>query len=311
LGREDGTGPDRDWEAAYRRIEQIAPRATKRDEPLSRHTTMRIGGPADLWVKPRSVTSALQIISFCQRESVPHMVLGRGSNVLVSDSGYRGAVINLSGCFRRYKRVEDGVRCGSGMMLPDLVRRVGKEGFSGLEWAVGIPGTVGGAVATNAGAHDMDTSQVLKRLVVMTEGERRVLSKDVVPFAYRRAGHVGAVIEVELLLQEGPPERIRATMEHYMDMRRKTQPIRERTAGCVFKNPSGDSAGVIIDSLGLKGTSVGGATISELHANFVVNRGSATAADVVSLIERVRECVMEKTGIQLELEIELVGEFAR
>ncbi len=311
MGREDATGPSRDWETAYRRIEQIAPRGTRRDEPLSRHTTMRIGGPADLWVKPRTVTSALQILSFCQRESVPHMVLGSGSNVLVSDAGYRGVVINLSSCFCRYKRVEDGVRCGSGMMLPGLVRRLAKEGLSGLEWAVGIPGTVGGAVATNAGAHGMDTSQFLKRLVVMTEGERRVLSKNAIPFSYRTAGLVGVVIEVELLLQEDSPERIHGAIDRYMDMRSKTQPIREHTAGCVFKNPPGDSAGRIIDSVGLKGTSVGGATVSELHANFIVNRGSATAADVVSLIERVRERVMEETGTQLELEIELVGEFAR
>jgi UDP-N-acetylmuramate dehydrogenase len=255
------------------------------------------------------VTNALQILSFCQRESVPHIVLGRGSNVLVSDSGYRGAVINLSGCFCRYKRVEDGVRCGSGMMLPGLVGRLAKEGLSGLEWAVGIPGTVGGAVATNAGAHGSDTSQTLKRLVVMTEGERRVLSKNAISFAYRTAGLAGAVIEVELLLRKDSPERIRAAMDRYMDMRKQTQPVRERTAGCVFKNPSDDSAGRIIDSLGMKGTTVGGATVSELHANFIVNRGSATAADVMSLIERVRERVMEETGTQLELEIELVGEF--
>lgn len=311
MSREHGTGPNRDRESAYRRIEQIAPRGTRRDEPLHRHTTMRIGGPADLWVKPRTVTNALQILSFCQRESVPHMVLGRGSNVLVSDSGYRGAVVNLSSCFCRYKRVEDGVRCGSGMLLLSLVRRLGKEGFSGLEWAVGIPGTVGGAVATNTGAHGLDTSQILKRLVVMTKGERRVLSKNAIPFGYRTAGLAGAVIEVELVLREEAPGKIRAAMDRYMDMRRKTQPLRERTAGCVFKNPAGDSAGRIIDSLGLKGTSVGGATVSELHANFVVNVGSAAAADVISLIERVRTRVMEETGTQLELEIELVGEFAR
>jgi UDP-N-acetylmuramate dehydrogenase len=192
-----------------------------------------------------------------------------------------------------------------------VAKKVAEEALSGLEWAVGIPGTVGGAVATNAGAHGMDTSQVLERLVVMTEGERRVLSRNVLPFAYRTAGLSGAVIEVELHLHEDSPERVYAAMEHYTNMRKETQPITERTAGCVFKNPPGDSAGRIIDSLGLKGISVGGATVSELHANFIVNRANATAADVVGLIERVTERVMEKTGIQLELEIELLGEFVR
>ena len=303
------TPQDRDLAPACRQIERIAPRAAKPDEPLSRHTTMRIGGPADLWVKPRTVTSALDVLSFCQRESVPHIVLGKGSNVVVSDSGYRGVVINLAGCFCRYRRLRDGVKCGAGLSLSSLVRKLAEDGFSGLEFAVGIPGTVGGAVATNAGAHGAEMSGALKRTVVMMEGEQRVRTGDAIPFSYREAGLAGVVLEVELSLEEAPSERVRETMGRFMDMRKKTQPIWERTAGCVFKNPPGESAGRIIDSLGLKGTTVGGAKVSELHANFIVNSGGATAADVVALIELIRGRVAERTGNQLELEVQLVGDF--
>ncbi len=305
-----GSGRNPDPSAAYRHIERMAPKDARRHEPLSRHTTLRIGGPADLWTRPRTVRAALDILSFCQRESVPYLVLGRGSNVLVSDSGWRGVVVNLSRGFCRYKRVEGGARCGSGLGLPSLVRRLAADGLSGLEFAAGIPGTVGGAVATNAGAHGAEMSRVVRRAVVMMEGERRVLSRDAIPFSYREATVPGIVLEAELKLNEVAPELTREKIEHFMDIRRKTQPIWRKTAGCVFKNPPGDSAGRIIDSLGLKGTTAGGAKVSELHANFVINADDATAADVLALIRLVRERVREETGIQLELEIELIGNFA-
>ena len=311
MNHAEETTQERDLNAVYRHIERVAPQVTKFDESLSHHTTMRLGGPADLWVKPRTVAAALDILSFCQRESVPHVVLGKGSNVLVSDSGYRGVVINLSGCFCRYKRVKDGVRCGAGLGLASLGRRVAADGLSGLEFAVGIPGTVGGAVATNAGAHGAEMSNVLTRTVVMMEGERRVLGRDAIPFSYREAGLTGSVIEVEFSLEEVSPERVRETMDRFMDIRKKTQPIWKRTAGCVFKNPPGDNAGRVIDSLGLKGTTVGGAKVSELHANFIVTSESATAADVLALIELIRERVREETGTHLELELQLVGNFAQ
>jgi len=309
LNRGGQTPHERDLAAAYSQIELMAPHAARRDEPLSRHTTMRVGGPAGLWVKPRTVTSALDVLSFCQHESVPHMMLGKGSNVLVSDSGYGGAVINVSRCFRRYKRLRDSVRCGAGLSLPGLVRKLAEDGFSGLEFAVGIPGTVGGAVVTNAGAHGAEMSGALKRAVVMIEGERRVRTGDAIPFSYREADLTGVVIGVELSLEQASPDQVHQTMDRFMDMRKKTQPIWERTAGCVFKNPPGDSTGRIIDSLGLKGTAVGGAKVSELHANFIVNCGGATCADVVALIELVRERVREETGTLLELEVQLVGRF--
>lgn len=301
----------RDLSSAYRHIEQIASDCMRRDEPLYRHTTFRVGGPADLWVKPHTVETALNVLSFCQMEKVPHVVLGKGSNVLVSDSGFRGVVINLSSCFRQYKQVDDGVRCGSGLGLPTFVRKLAAAGLSGLEFAVGIPGTIGGAVATNAGAHGTEISQLLKRAVVMMEGERRVLSRSAISFSYREAEVGGVVLEVELTMEERPPEVVREKIGHFMHLRKTTQPIWERTAGCVFKNPPGDSAGRLIDSLGLKGTSVGQATVSELHANFIVNTGTATAADMLALIEIIRTRVREEAGIELELEIELIGNVAQ
>ncbi len=298
-------------DAAYRYIERIAPKDTRRDEPLSRHTTLRVGGPADLWIKPRTVGAALDVLSFCQRESVPHMALGRGSNVLVSDSGWRGAVINLSRCFRRYRPVTGGVMCGAGLSLPRLVRRLAADGFSGLEWAGGIPGTVGGAVVVNAGAHGAEMSAVVKRIVAMVEGERRLLGRDTIVFSYRGAEAPGIVLEVEFELNEAVPELAREKIEHLMGVRERTQPVWKRTAGCIFKNPPGDSAGRIIDSLGLKGIVAGAARVSELHANFIVNADDATAADVFSLIRQVRERVRGETGVQLELEVELIGDFAQ
>ena len=235
------------------------------------------------------------------------MVLGKGSNVLVADSGYRGVVMNFSGCFRRFKRVQGGARCGSGLALGGLVRKLAGEGLSGLEFAAGIPGTVGGAVATNAGAHGGEISHILKTALVVTEGQRRVLSRDALTFGYREAPLVGAVIEVELELQQVAPERIRERIDHFMNIRERTQPIWERTAGCIFKNPPGDSAGRLIDAVGLKGASVGGAKVSELHANFIVNSGDATAADMLALINLVKQRVRDGAGAQLELEIELIG----
>lgn len=300
-----------DRDAAYRYIERIAPKDARRNEPLSRHTTLGVGGPADLWIKPRTVGAALDVLSFCQRESVPHMALGRGSNVLVSDSGWRGAVVNLSRCFRRYRPVAGGVTCGAGLSLPRLVRRLAGDGFSGLEWAGGIPGTVGGAVVVNAGAHGAEMSGVVKRIVAMVEGERRLLGKETIAFSYRAAEAPGIVLEVEFELNEAVPELAREKIEHLMSVRERTQPLSKRTAGCIFKNPPGDSAGRIIDSLGLKGVVAGAARVSELHANFIVNEDDATAADVFSLIRRVKERVRGETGVQLELEVELIGDFAQ
>jgi UDP-N-acetylmuramate dehydrogenase len=191
------------------------------------------------------------------------------------------------------------------------VRRLAADGFSGLEWAGGIPGTVGGAVVVNAGAHGAEMSGVVKRMVAIVEGERRLLGRDTIAFSYREAGAPGTVLEVEFELNEAVPELAREKIEHLMGVRERTQPVWKRTAGCMFKNPPGDSAGRIIDSVGLKGARAGGAKVSELHANFIVNADDATAADVFALIRLVRERVRGEAGVQLELEVEMVGDFAQ
>jgi UDP-N-acetylmuramate dehydrogenase len=191
------------------------------------------------------------------------------------------------------------------------VRRLATEGLAGLEFAAGIPGTAGGAVAVNAGAHGSEMSEVVRRVVVMVEGERRLLGSDAIAFSYRKSQVPGAVLEVELELSEAAPELVREKVERFLGVREETQPVWKRTAGCMFKNPPGDSAGRIIDSQGLKGINVGGARVSELHANFIVNADEATAADLLALIRMVRERVSEETGIQLELEVELIGDFAQ
>lgn len=284
----------------------------RRQEPMARHTTFRIGGPADLFVRCDTLADLVECLRILDDDGVPWTVVGRGSNLLVSDAGYRGAVIALGREFKRHSVLDESITAGGACVLGYVVQDAFAAGLGGLEFAVGIPGTVGGAVAMNAGTRDRWMSSVTESVTVYVPGRGMVrLRQDEVAWGYRAAGlpDGAVVLEAVLRLELADRARIRAQMEASLKRRRARQPIGLPCAGSVFKNPPGDSAGRLIEAAGLKGTRLGGARISEVHANFIVNEGRATAADVLGLVRKVQMTVRDRYGIQLEPEITLLGSF--
>ncbi|WP_019533075.1 UDP-N-acetylmuramate dehydrogenase [Paenibacillus ginsengihumi] len=284
----------------------------KIQEPLAPYTTWKIGGPADLLLIPRSKEELAAAVKLLNRHGTPWMMLGKGSNTLISDKGVRGVVIKL-GDGLDYARFEgDTVTAGGAYSFIKLSVLAGKAGLTGLEFAAGIPGTVGGAVYMNAGAHGSDVSRILQRAeVLLPTGELAVLQKDDMAYAYRHSilqTRPGIVTEAVFKLEHGDRNEIAAALAAYKDRRRRTQPLQQACAGSVFRNPEGHYAAKLIEEAGLKGLRVGGAEVSPLHANFIVNTGQATAQDVLSLIEQIRRTVEQKYGVKLIPEVLVVGE---
>jgi len=307
-------------------LKQTLGRRARADEPLSRHTTSRIGGPAELFVEATSAGDLGELVRLARRCGVPIFILGGGANILVSDAGIRGLVILNKA--RRLEFLGGGrVRAESGVLLPTLARECMAHGLSGLEWAIGVPGTVGGAVVGNAGAHGRDTAADVEQVWILgPDNSVRAWTKEELQFEYRSsrikrlspvtrcsssAGEREApyvVLAVELELAPGRRAELEARAAEFNEYRRRTQPP-GASIGSMFKNPPGDAAGRLIDAAGVKGTRIGMAQISMLHANFFVNLGGATARDVKTLIDLARTRVREQFGVELELEIELVGEW--
>jgi len=298
--------------AAYERLKGAMSGVVKRDEPLARHTTFRIGGPAAIYAECATVADLALVLETCERNELEWTVLGKGSNVLASDEGYEGVVIGLGRDFRRHT-IDDGhIRAGSGVILAVLVQEAFKIGLTGLEFAVGIPGTLGGALAMNAGSRDAWIGEIVESVTLFTPGRGLVaLRGSEINWGYRRTdlSARGIIVEASLRLEAGDRDHIRRTMEASLRRRKRSQPLGEPNAGSVFVNPEGDSAGRIIESLGLKGHSVGGAMISDVHANFIVNTGGATAADVLELVRQTHESVEDAYGIELRPEIRFLGSF--
>lgn len=298
--------------AAAQALEQLCPGGVRYDEPLARHVTFRIGGPADVLLMPRSLADLIAAVAWLYREGRPFVLLGRGSNVLVADRGVRGIVIKTG-------RGQEGVRYdGSkivaecGVSLPQLSRAAATRGLSGLEFAAGIPGSIGGGVVMNAGAHGCSMDGVVKSVRVLTPAGAQRWPRDAMGFRYRESRlqrEPGIVLEAELELQRADPAATLARLEEWLRARGDTQPLGPPSSGCVFRNPPGDHAGRVIDSAGAKGMRVGGAVVSDRHANYILNARGATAADVIRLIGEVRARVGEQTGIVLEPEIKLIGAF--
>ncbi len=281
-------------------------------EPMARHTTYRIGGPAALFIVLETLHDLTTALPILEEEGVPWTVVGKGSDFLVADEGYDGAVLVLGREFKRHV-VEDGfLRAGAALVLAHLVQDAFSRGFSGLEWAVGIPGTLGGALAMNAGTREGCIGQVVDTVTMYVPGQGLTLvhGRDVA-WDYRRSGLAGRgiILEAALNVSEGEPVRIRAQMERSLKDRKTTQPIGQPSAGSVFVNPPGDSAGRLIEAAGLKGTRMGGARVSPVHANFIVNEGGATARDVVGLIRIVKDAVRDRSGVELQPEIRFLGHF--
>lgn len=297
--------------ALERRLREVI-RDVRRDAPLSRHVAFRVGGRADLLVIPHNATELRTAVTLLFAEGIRPAILGQGSNVLVGDRGVRGVVVKIG---KGLDRVEiDGTRvvAEAGAGLPALALRTARRGLAGLEFAAGIPASVGGGVVMNAGAHGHAMAEIVEAADVLTpDGERR-LDREALGWGYRTTALQDlpcVVTAVTMALQPGDPAAIRERLDAWLAHRGATQPIGPPSSGCVFRNPPGDHAGRLIDLAGGKGLAVGAAGVSDVHANYIINLGGATAADVRALADQVRGRVQERAGITLELEVKLLGEF--
>lgn len=279
-----------------------------KDEPMNKHTSFKIGGNADTYVKVDSLSTLGTIIRECVDSDIDYLILGNGSNVLVSDEGYRGVIIRLDGEFRKISLIDETtIYCGAGASLATLCKFALNNGLSGLEFAWGIPGTVGGAVFMNAGAYDGEMKNVVHSVSHMTpDGGIGRCEKDDLQMGYRTSVYRSnncIITGVTLKLTKGDPEAIRAKMDDFMERRSTKQPLEFPSAGSVFKRPEGAFAGALIEQCGLKGKCHGGAQVSDKHAGFIINKDNATANDVKSLIREVQTKVYDETGYDLECEL--------
>ena len=287
-------------------------RDVREAELLRKHVTFRIGGPADILLVPRSIDELRAVAGYLFSERLPFVVLGAGSNVLISDAGIRGIVIKIGKGLDRIVYEDETIIAEAGVGLPHLAREAATRGLSGLEFAAGIPASVGGAAVMNAGAHGHAMQEIVRSVrAVMSAGEA-VFDSPALQYGYRTSilqREPAIVLEVTLRLTAADPSSVRRRMDEWLRHRGETQPIGPASSGCVFRNPVADHAGRLIDLAGAKGLAVGGARVSELHANYILNTGEATAADVVDLMNKVSALVMEKFGKRLEPEIKFLGEF--
>ena len=278
-------------------------------EPMSRRTTFGIGGPA-LLLRPQIREQLQTAVALCRGAGQPPFILGRGSNLLVSDAGIARPVIQLGEGLSAVVRQGDTLRCGAGAALISVCLQAARAGLSGLEWAYGIPGSLGGGVYMNAGAYGGELKDVVAEVTYLDEnGDFCTASGEALQFGYRRSvfqQRECCIVEAVLALAPGRESEIRAAMEDYMNRRREKQPLEYGSAGSTFKRPAGNYASALVDQCGLKGLAVGGAEVSQKHAGFIINRGGATAAEVLQLIAEVQRTVREKTGYELECEVKYV-----
>ena len=283
------------------------------DEPMSKHTTFRVGGPADYFVMPRSIEEVQKIVAFCKASKMPYYIIGNGSNLLVSDAGYRGVVIQIYKSMSAIEVEGTTIRARAGALLSKIGNVALEAGLSGFEFAAGIPGAVGGAVVMNAGAYGGEMKDILVSSTVLTqEGTILTLYNEELELGYRTsiiAKKEYVVLEAVYRLEPSEKESIRSKMDELKIQRVTKQPLEYPSAGSTFKRPEGYFAGKLIQDAGLRGFQVGGAQVSEKHCGFVINKENATAADIVELMKQVSEKVMQEFGVQLEPEVKMLGEF--
>ncbi len=278
------------------------------NESLGRFTTFRIGGVADYLVEPADADDLLSIVKYCNSKSMPFYVMGNGSNILISDEGIRGVVINLEGGFN-YIRNEDGIIvAGAGAKLAKFVDFCIQNNYAGVEMIAGIPATVGGALIMNAGCYGGETSTFVTEVTVIRNEQILNLDKEECGFVYRNSNLKDTVImQAKFKLPAGEKSELSRLRKEFMLKRNQSQPVEIPNAGCIFKNPKGLHAAALIEECGLKGASIGGAEVSAKHANFIINKGNATARDVLELVRKIQKTVKESKGIDLNLEVKLVG----
>ncbi len=298
-------------DAFVQKVLSIQINNVKQNEPMSAHTTFQIGGPADLMVVPESADAFSRLVQLCKEENVPLMVMGAGSNLLVSDNGIDGVVVKLLQGFDFVTISGTEIACGAATSLAKLAKHAQRAGLSGLEFASGIPGNVGGAIYMNAGAYGGEMKDVVTETTYLDEaGNISTICGDNHQFGYRHSAFSDGkkyIISAKMQLTPKDPSEILETMRDLNARRKEKQPLEKPSAGSTFKRPEGYFAGKLIEDAGLKGASVGGASVSEKHAGFIVNDGDATCADVVGLIEHVQKTVLQKYGVKLEPEIRVIG----
>ncbi|MBQ5320682.1 MAG: UDP-N-acetylmuramate dehydrogenase [Oscillospiraceae bacterium] len=284
----------------------------KENEPLSAHTSFKVGGRAKYFVMPDTEEKLSQLLCYLNSSKEQFFFLGNGSNVLALDEGFDGVIIKLSGEFENLKTEENGIIAGSAVSLKKLTISAKENSFTGLEFAYGIPGTVGGAVYMNAGAYGGEIKDVVAEVRAMDmNGNVKMFSDSELKLSYRKSvfqENNMIIISARFLLEKGNKEEIAEKMNTLLNKRKEKQPLEYPSAGSTFKRPEGYFAAALIEECSLKGESVGGAEVSEKHSGFIINKGSATAADILALIEKVKAVVLEKKGVKLETEIEILGE---
>jgi len=285
--------------------------AVLKDEPMALHTTFRIGGPADIFFAPRGIEDLKKALELLGLSKTPVTVIGKGSNLLVSDAGIRGAVIALAGNFGTVEIKGSRVFALAGVLMNDLIKLCCEKGLGGLEGLAGIPSALGGALSMNMSSKENSISDHVISVSVMDAGGGlvSVIKKDC-GFAYRTSGlgrDGGIIVSAELELAAGEAKALLTERENVLKQKSASQPVGYPSAGCIFKNPPSGPAGKLIEKAGLKGSMIGDAMVSDVHANYIVNRGAAKASDVMLLIERIRDAVEKKFGVRLELEVKTPG----
>ncbi|MDE5413058.1 UDP-N-acetylmuramate dehydrogenase [Alkalihalobacterium chitinilyticum] len=280
-------------------------------EPLANHTTWKIGGPAEFLVEPKDVEALKELMILIRQNKIPWRVIGRGSNLLVSDSGIEGVVIKLGDGISHLEIDGEEIKVGGGFSVIKLAMVISKKGLSGLEFASGIPGSVGGAVFMNAGAHGSDISQILtKAHILFEDGTMKWLTNEELQFSYRTSRlqkEKAICVEAVFQLKAGDRDEIVKVMQKNKDYRRVSQPWNYPCAGSVFRNPLPNYAGQLIEKAGLKGFQLGGAQVSEMHGNFIVNVAEAKADDVLKLIQHIKTTIRDEFEVEIETEVEIVG----
>ena len=290
------------------KVEQV-----KKDEPMKIHTTFRVGGPASYFVTPETEEEVAKVIEVCTQENVPYYIVGNGSNLLVSDQGYEGVIIQIYKQMNRVEITENEIHAQAGALLSMIANRAMEAELTGFEFAAGIPGTLGGACVMNAGAYGGEMKDVLESVTVLTgEGKIIELGRNELELGYRtsviaKKGYI--VLGAVLKLERGDGEKIKTYMDELKEKRVTKQPLEYPSAGSTFKRPEGYFAGKLIEDAGLRGFRVGDAQVSEKHCGFVINRGNASAAEVMELMRQVEDKVEENSGVRLEAEVRRIGEF--
>lgn len=297
----------------YNRIlSQFEPEQIKINEPLKKHTTFKIGGPADIMLFPSSINDLQKAINICVEDNLPYFIMGQGSNLLVRDGGYRGIIIKIGSNLKKFVVQDTKIYAEAGVRLSELARAAAAHSLTGFEFAEGIPGSLGGAVVMNAGAYDSEMKNVLESVQALnTRGQIDTFKVEELDMSYRKSifqENDLIIVSAILQLKRGEKTLIQTTMRDFARRRREKQPLDYPSAGSVFRRPEGIYVGPIIEKIGLKGCAIGDAQVSEKHAGFIINKGNATASDVLKLIKFIQEKALQTYGIELKPELAIVGE---